>query len=178
MWKVLSMLSTLIFCGIQCPRNGCFLWRVQCDTHVWLNQNASRKDAFHDRWSQCIIFFTGKCPQNRCLLWQWFSMCHCKMPPTWTSLMTQVVNVKPCKTLFWLGQSPPILAAFRTDVLNVTLCVVKRNAPETDAFYDKCSQCEALLCCTECFQILEQTFFTVKDILADNIRMRSDCLFC
>ena len=124
------------------------------------------------------FFFTGKCPQNRCLLWQWFSMCHCKMPPTWTSLMTQVVNVKPCKTIFWLGQSPPILAAFRTDVLNVTLCVVKRNAPETDAFYDKCSQCEALLCCTECFQILEQTFFTVKDILADNIRMRSDCLFC
>ena len=92
--------------------------------------------------------------------------------------MTQVVNVKPCKTLFWLGQSPPILAAFRTDVLNVTLCVVKRNAPETDAFYDKCSQCEALLCCTECFQILEQTFFTVKDILADNIRMRSERLFC
>ena len=27
-------------------------------------------------------------------------------------------------------------------------------------------------------QILEQTFFTVKDILADNIRMRSERLFC
>ena len=60
---VKGVVLTLIFCGIQCPRNGCFLWRVQCDTHVWLNQNASRKDAFHDRWSQCIIFLQGNAPK-------------------------------------------------------------------------------------------------------------------
>ena len=52
------------------PPKWMFLCRVQCDTLFWLKQNAY-------------------------LLSQMFSMCHCEMPPTWMSLMTEVVNVKP-----------------------------------------------------------------------------------
>ena len=107
-----------------------FLCEGRCQLWFSVGYNALEMDVFFvacSMWHPCLVeskcipqgclsrqmvsmhhfFFTGKCPQNGCLLWQWFSMCHCKMPPTWTSLKTQVVNVKPCKALFWLGQSPP-----------------------------------------------------------------------
>ena len=61
-------------------------------------------DAFQDKCSQCVI---AKYPRHGI---SYDRGCQ-------------------CKTLFWLGQSAPKMDAFSTDVLNVTLFLLKHNAP-------------------------------------------------